>query len=206
MFCFLISCCFVLLVAGDGDELTVEPINLVAVVGREAVFSCRARSEHKQSLQLQWRRRALSHLLYSNVIPAGIRTFRPFDVSVPGARTFRFQNVSPPGRRLFCLSVFGFHLLHRLTCLLSSPSIVFSVVFAVRLFLLSFAIFTGQNVSGVKRFGSKTSRLLAKGIWIATSKERNVRNLSQLMASQIGGLGTAWRRWTMMVVEDWMWS
>ena len=63
-------------------ELTVEPINLVAVVGGDAVLSCRTRSAGP----LSWRRRVVGNSLYSNSIAAEGRPRTAASVDHDGRR------------------------------------------------------------------------------------------------------------------------
>jgi len=62
MFSLYILLGLVMLVAGS--ELTIKPINLVAIVGRQAVFSCISQSHQS----LRWQRRTIGYSLYSNDI------------------------------------------------------------------------------------------------------------------------------------------
>ena len=60
-------------------ELTVEPINLIAVAGQQAVFSCSTQSQES----LSWRRQQVGRSLFSNPISAedqnGLRTVQVDD-------------------------------------------------------------------------------------------------------------------------------
>jgi len=61
-----LGCAIALGVDGEG-ELTVQPIDLVAVAGSDAVFSCRTQRRSRAELPI-WRRRVGPHSLFSNAI------------------------------------------------------------------------------------------------------------------------------------------